>query len=488
MDKYFSYFRVSSTNQAENGVSLEAQQEANQRFAKEHNYEIIKEFREVQSAAKQGRKQFNLMLAEIKKRKDIKGIIFHDVDRSARSISDWARIKELSNLGLNICFSRDGTDLNSRGSSLTASIKAVIAEDFITNLSQETKKGIYKKAEQGYTVFGHTIIGYITKGGGIREVDPLTAPLVLKCFELYATGRFTLQELADEIYKRGLRSKNGKKLEFTKISRILNNRYYTGLMIIKGKVFNGNHKPIVSIKLFNQVQLVLQRRYTPHTKRNKYKFPHLFICGQCGRPMKAMMAKQKYHYYYCREKNCEMKSILEDKIEGWIIEQINEIKFSKSEVNKMIRIANDLKQSYAIELDKREKSMVLQIESCNSKLSRLTDLLLNGDIDKSAYDQKREQFIVEKRSLESEINNFNGMNSQSVNRLEELTKLLSDPVYAYKMANHENKSNLIQKMMKNIRILPKGIEFEWQTPFLALANRKNEPKGSSFQLGVATGS
>lgn len=157
MDKYFSYFRVSSTNQAENGVSLEAQQEANQKFARERGYGIVKEFREVQSAAKQGRKQFNLMLAEVKRRKDISGIIFHDVDRSARSISDWAKIKELSNTGLHVCFSRDGSDLSSRGSSLTASIKAVIAEDFIANLSQETKKGLYKKAEQGFTVFGHTM-------------------------------------------------------------------------------------------------------------------------------------------------------------------------------------------------------------------------------------------------------------------------------------------------------------------------------------------
>lgn len=488
MDKYFSYFRVSSTNQAENGVSLEAQQEANQKFARERGYGIVKEFREVQSAAKQGRKQFNLMLAEVKRRKDISGIIFHDVDRSARSISDWAKIKELSNTGLHVCFSRDGSDLSSRGSSLTASIKAVIAEDFIANLSQETKKGLYKKAEQGFTVFGHTIIGYTAKGGGIREIDPKTAPLILKCFELYATGNYSLQSLAEEMYKRGLRTKNGKKLEFTKMSRILNDRYYTGLITIKGRSYSGNHKPIIPIKLYNRVQSVLQRRYTPSSKRNRYKFSHLLVCGYCGRPMKAMLAKQKYHYYYCREKSCAMKAVLEEKIEKWIIEQIGEIRFTDQEVKEMIKVAKDLKQSYALELDKREKGIILQIENCNSKLSKLTDLLLEGDIEKSTYNQKRDELIIEKKSLESEINNFKDVNLHSLSRLEKLIKLLSDPVYAYEVANHENKSNLIQKMMKNIRILPEGVNFEWQTPFLALANRKNEPEDSSFQLGVATGS
>lgn len=303
MDKYFSYFRVSSTNQADNGVSLEVQQEANLKFAKEKGYEVVKEYREVQSAAKQGRKEFNLMLSEIKKHKDIKGIIFHDVDRSARSIGDWAKIKELSNVGMNICFSRDGSDLSNRGSSLTASIKAVIAEDFIMNLSQETKKGLYKKAEQGYTVFGHTVIGYITKSGGVRDVDPTTAPLIRKCFELYATNKYTLHELADEMYKRGLRAKNSKKLEFTKISKILNNKYYIGLIIVTGRVYDGAHKPIVSVKLFERVQLILQRRFTPHTKRNEYKFKHILSCSYCGRSMRSMMSKHKYHYYYCREKS-----------------------------------------------------------------------------------------------------------------------------------------------------------------------------------------
>lgn len=487
MDKYFSYFRVSSLNQAENGVSLEAQQEANQKFAREKGYEIVKEFREVQSAAKQGRKQFTLMLSEIKKHKDVRGIIFHDVDRSARSISDWARIKELSNLGLNICFSRDGSDLSSRGSSLTASIKAVVAEDFILNLSQETKKGLYKRVEQGYTVFGHTILGYISKGGGVREINQDIAPLILKCFELYATGKYSQKNLADEMYKRGLRARNGKKLEHTKISRILNDRYYLGLIIFKGKLYNGVHKPIVSVKLFEQVQSVLQRRFTPQTKRNKYKFAHLFTCGYCGRSMKSMMAKQKYHYYYCREKACRMKAVLESKIEGWLLDEISGIKFTKQEVKQMMKVVNELRQSFVVELDNKEKAMRLQIESCNSKLSKLTDLLLEGTINKDVFEPKREQFIMEKKTIESEINSFKGTNLNSFDRLDELMKLLADPLYAYEMANHENKSNLIQKMMKNIKILPQGVSFEWQTPFLALHKRKNEPESSSFQNGVPRG-
>lgn len=487
MDKYYSYFRVSSLNQAETGASLEAQQEANKRFAKERGLQIVKEFREVQSAAKKGRKQFNLMLSEIKKSKNISGIIFHDVDRSARSMSDWARIKELSNAGYQICFSRDGSDLNSRGSSLTSSIKAVIAEDFIANLSQETIKGMHKKAELGYSVFGKIPLGYKKSGVGTRELDPMTAPLIKKCFDLYATNKYTLKELADEMHKKGLRAHNGKKLEYTKISRILNDKYYMGIIEIKGRVYIGRHPAIVSEKLFKKVQDLLQRRFTPHTRKNEYKFQHILKCGLCGQTLKAMTAKHKYPYYYCRNKDCRAKSYSEKMVEAVLLGELNKIKFNKQETAQLLKLAKDLKRTYLFELEKMEQALKLKINNCNDKLSSLTDHLLDGTIDKDVYEQKRTQFTLEKKALESEINDFKKTNESSFSRIEELTKLLSDPAHAFKMANHENKANIIKKMTKNIKIFPERVEIEWQTTFFLLYNRKNELLDSSFPNGVPTG-
>ena len=491
MDKYFSYYRVSSQNQADDGASLGAQKEANIQCARENGWEIIKEFEEVQSAAKQGRKQFTLMLNEINKRKDIKGIIFHDVDRSVRSIADWAKIRELANSGFNIYFSRDKSDLSTRGNSLTNSIKAVISEDFIVNLSQETKKGMHRKAELGYSVFGYPIIGYIKKEGsekGIRIPDPKTAPLVKKCFELYATNKYTLKELADEMYKRGMRTHNGKKLEFTKISRILNNKYYIGIIQAMGKTFSGKHKAIVSVKLFNQVQACLQKRYTVKTRKNKYIFSHLFTCGLCGKPIRSVTAKHKYQYYWCRDPECKMtKSVDENLIDGWIKDEMAKIKFNPQEVKQMLKVAQKLKQSFALELADKENALKLQIQNIDSRLNKLTDLLLDGNINQETYNQKREQYIIDKKTTESEIYEFKGTKSDAIDKLEELAVLLGNPAQAYDLANHENKANLIRKMMKNLQLVPLGVKFEWQTPFFALYQRKNEPLDSSLQLGVPIG-
>ena len=487
MKKFFSYIRVSSKEQADTGASLDAQRECNLKYAQEIGVEVTKEFKEVQSAAKKGRVQFNLMIKELKKRRDVAGIIFHDVDRSTRQYFDLAALMELSESGYEICYSRTKISLNSAGSKTLAGVQAVMAKQFIDNLSQETKKGMYKKAEQGFTVFGRVVIGYINKGGGVRELDPFNAPLIKKCFELYATNKYTLNELADKMYKMGLRNSKGKKIEFTKISKILNDRYYVGMMKIKDKIYNGRHKPIISVKLFNIVQQNLQRRFTPHTIKNEYKFQHILFCNQCGKRLKATTAKHKYHYYFCRHKECKMKSVLEEKVETWLLTEFGKLQFTKIEINQMLKIAKELRGSYLLELENKEKALRLQIDSYTSKLNKLTDMLLDGNIDKEVYNQKREQFIEEKRVLESEIDNFKTVNGGSFSRVDELAKLLANPVYAYKVANHENRANLIRKMTNNIKISDQGINIDWQTTFLALYQRKNEPESSSFQKGVPIG-
>jgi hypothetical protein len=61
MKQCFGYVRVSTVKQGE-GVSLEAQREAIEAFARRENIEIIEWFEEKETAAKCGRPIFNAMV------------------------------------------------------------------------------------------------------------------------------------------------------------------------------------------------------------------------------------------------------------------------------------------------------------------------------------------------------------------------------------------------------------------------------------------
>lgn len=71
-----------------------------------------------------------------------------------------------------------------------------------------------------------------------------------------------------------------------------------------------------------------------------------------------------------------------------------------------------------------------------------------------------------------------------IKSLERLAELLANPAQAFKVANPENKSNLIQKMMFNVTFSPDGLNYEWQTPILRLLQIKNDPRnGGRLTMG-----
>src|SRR5690606_2989825 len=106
----------------------------------------------------------------------------------------------------------------SRGGRLSADIQAVVAADYVRNLRQEVRKGISGRLKQGLYPLPAPI-GYRDMGKGmVKTVDPVTAPLVRKAFELYATESFSLKRLQEQLHRLGLRNKRGGAVTTTGLS------------------------------------------------------------------------------------------------------------------------------------------------------------------------------------------------------------------------------------------------------------------------------
>src|ERR1700722_14556777 len=161
MAQYFGYVRVSTARQGE-GVSLPQQQAAIEQYAQRHKLEIVQWFEERETAAKTGRPMFSQMIKQLTKGA-ARGVIIHKIDRSARNLRDWADLGELIDRGIDVHFANEALDLTSRGGRLSADIQAVVASDFIRNLREETKKGIYGRLKQGFYPMPAPL-GYLDNG------------------------------------------------------------------------------------------------------------------------------------------------------------------------------------------------------------------------------------------------------------------------------------------------------------------------------------
>ncbi|MFN8331343.1 MAG: recombinase family protein [Saprospiraceae bacterium] len=326
--KVYGYIRVSTVKQG-SGVSLQEQKEAIVRYAERHNLNIIDWFEEQETAAKQGRPLFNQMMKLISSGKTT-GVIIHKIDRSARNLKDWASLGDLIDQGFEIHFAHESLDMNARGGRLSADIQAVIASDYIRNLREEAIKGLYGRLKQGLYPF-YAPIGYVNTGKGqIKQINKTMGPLIRKAFELYGTGNYTLKTLVREMNQLGLRNSSNNKIGVTAMALILHNPFYTGIMKIKGKTYQGKHEPLVSPKLYLRVQDILNGKTNTRIIKHNFVFRRMIRCSNCNYSLIGEIRKG-HTYYRCQTKSCPTKSIREELIYELMNSTLDQIKLTTEE-------------------------------------------------------------------------------------------------------------------------------------------------------------
>lgn len=133
---------------------------------------------------------------------------------------------------------------------------------FYRYTAARAREAIAEKAKQG-EAFGPAPIGYLnvsTDEGKRVEIDPQLAPLVKEAFQKATRVRTSLRKIVRELAPKGLISDDGKPMSKTGLHKMLTNPFYVGEVRYKGQRFPGIHPPLVSQKLFDQVQERLTQR------------------------------------------------------------------------------------------------------------------------------------------------------------------------------------------------------------------------------------
>ena len=130
---------------------------------------------------------------------------------------------------------------------------------------------------------------------------------VKKCFEMFATGKHSFTSISDYLFALDIKSRSGKKIKVDTIKRMLSSRFYLGVLIYKGELHKGIHKPIISKQLFDLTQKQIARFERPRYNGHDFPFIGLARCGECGGAITAESHSRKYKngnsptfiYYRC---------------------------------------------------------------------------------------------------------------------------------------------------------------------------------------------
>ena len=159
------------------------------------------------------------------------------------------------------------------------------------------------------------------------------------------------------------------------------------------------------------------------------------------------------------------KVVAEGIIEKWILVELNKIKFTKEQVGQMINKVAEMKQLKALTIQDRKKALELQIGNIKAKIAKVMDLMLDNTITPETFNDKNKQLLLDLKSTEDQLKLNYADTDQAIKRTEELTKLLADPIYAYKKTDSSGKGKLVSSMMQDIKVYRDRIEFQWKEGF-----------------------
>ncbi|KWT64254.1 hypothetical protein APY04_3518 [Hyphomicrobium sulfonivorans] len=304
--KTLSYARVSSKEQEKEGFSIPAQQKLIQSYAQAHGLQIVQDYVDVETAKHSGRTNFEEMLRYLKSHPQVRIILVEKTDRLYRNLKDWVRLDELD---VAIHLVKEGAILSEESRSsekFMHGIKVLMAKNYIDNLSEEVRKGQQEKAEQGFWP-NRAPMGYRNARGpdGRKklEIDPVEGQIIANIFNWYATGNYSVKDVAEAARKQGLTFwRTGGAVPTATIHRLLRHRLYTGYFDWNGRIYKGQHSALTTKELWDRVQGVLDGRNATKAKRGKkhdLALAGLMKCGHCGCALVGDIKKSRYVYYRC---------------------------------------------------------------------------------------------------------------------------------------------------------------------------------------------
>jgi len=348
-------------------------------MATRDNLEVVEIKKESHSAKEAGaRPVFNEIVEEIKLGK-FNAILTWAPDRISRNAGDLGRIVDLMDMGILHEIRTYGQKFtNSPNEKFLLMILGSQAKLENDNKVVNIKRGLRARCEMGLWPCSPPT-GYLGSKQTDKKcqviVDPHRGPIIKKMFEKIAyenySGRKLYFWLRDDIK---FKTKNGKHLHLGNLYMILRNHFYYGTFEYPqggGQWYQGNHQPLITKSLFDQVQEKIAVQVTKSDAK-EFAFTKLMSCALCGSSITAdeKFKHQKngnvhrYVYYGCtkhNDKNCKSGYINEEELVEQLAGLMDKIDLDSIGMKEKIKIE--------IERHKKFQSGLLGIQETKVKVA-----------------------------------------------------------------------------------------------------------------------
>lgn len=490
--KVVVYTRVSTTEQAEEGYSLENQERECRAYCEIRGYEVVGVYSDRGISAKDIKNRPGLIEAlRTIRNKEVQGIVVWKMSRLSRNAADTANIIEMVKKHNGAIIGvKDSISTVGGFSTAMVTISGVFAEMERESIITQVKGGMREKARKGEWNGGMVPLGYELVDKKL-VIQPQQAELIVRIFNSYLKGA-GYKTIAKELNEEGYKTKKGMLFSGNSIKLILTNITYAG-KIRWGKLNNwsyedengsrkrqysdnvieadGIHEAIIPMKVYNKVQEMIATNPRHHVKQFKgdHIISGLLRCPECGYGMSVQPKRVKgkvYWYYECgqyinKKAGCKPNLVPKEQIEEQfydVFERIvNDPKFSGKILDGLSNTSYQIKNKRQI-----EKNTQQEINGLKKKQGKLIDELLEGDeLYKQAIRSKIQEVNVQisekQEKLQKIVRQIEELEKETIN-LEEVSEILRSVGKVLKLMPKDTQRKIVTKLISKIEVEEKSIK------------------------------
>lgn len=421
------YSRVSSDEQANRGLSLDAQLAECRRYALRQGWVLGGEYTDVLAGWRDDRPQYSALLAEVRTLRSQGqplAVVCAALDRFGRRLMERVRSREeLKALGVPIHSVREGGEV----SDLVANILASVAQEETRRQGERIRATWAHVRSSGW--FPHANVpawGYRwrdatpdeRRDGAPKRVldrDEMAAPYAVEMFERCARGE-SIRAIARWVHTLPPPVWSGRKLGYASVQRLLQSATYISRPATEREPLDAPPQRwpalVDDLTWLRAQQHIADHQHRRHQASGRYLLTGYLRCPQCGGRLTGAALKQRWPYYRC---NGEIANPGQPcrwgmpgrAVDGPVIEAVGEL-LAALDSPRLTAQWRRWERTAALESETKVRSLQLaQVQrDLAREQQRLTDaalLLLDGTLDRAGYDRvvMRGQEVVP--ALEAEV-------------------------------------------------------------------------------------
>lgn len=436
------YRRVSMREQVD-GHSLDAQAVNIRQYVAAQGWSFVELYTDAGLSAKKDSERPELQrLLDAAAAGQFDVIVVDKIDRFYRHLGGLlVALDQLNAWGVSFASVQERLDFTTPWGKLTLTVLGMLAEIYIDNLRQETRKGKHQRARKGLwngTVpYGYCKglcshcadangAGYCPDFGTVDKTDgkmliphPIDSVAVKLAYQWYATGDYSDTRVTDALQAYEHQLPNGEVIHFRKrgtpnytqpgpitkdvVRELLQKVVYTGQVPYYSnqtdgrkhrrdcvpELHPGQHPALIDLETFERVQemrALLSRN--PRTKKGQavqiFPLTGVVRCGYCGAHLRGVSVRGTRYYRDAAQiehlKDCPQPIVRADQVEPAIIAGL------------LTLLEPTLS---ALDFDAAQASL----REAEARFKRAQDLYLVGEIDRDQYDAEKERQATLKKSL-----------------------------------------------------------------------------------------